>query len=1064
MTSVVGSTISSTIFSSNSTSLGLNARTAFLMDTIFSIVFGLSLRYAITTISNSSLKITGSLIGIWEGVVLSHFTKKWPRSYDPYIACAARMLVDFFITDSIARLLLILLWTGVGMVMAEVSPGIWKDSGARRVWSRFKRDMRVVRRSLPIFHLPRVAIPTLYKPRTVRFRTSSAASASSAVSGPTRSAVSGPTRSVVSTATAPATETRTGSRHPTGTPAASVYSTTTTSSTSTSAGLAPAVSIHPPTPGTTPTPKKRTRVPGHFRRDSETETDIFSSVNPVNPITLRQARIPYREIGSTASAESSSGLTTDNELLSSSRSRSRHTRYTLFTTKEADLRLTETETEDGSSSSTPEAPATTLPGPSAEIVEVDTTPVVTERTTPIQSPRLPQPALPDFENELVLADSTSHLPPPYQAPELPKVELDPSWEKVESLGINTGKENDGAGLDGELMIPPRQPTKDRTLELLFQEASEKPDKTMSEPDWLDDFLGSSKKKRMEDWDKVKQRSQSVVLAAPSVVPDVTETLARPSRTPAPRGSRDSVSKDGIYIPPKLSRIFADPPPPPSPRLEEEEEAKETQVEEKSTVGAEDRSVIDSVAPSQAPEPIKLAPRSKAPSEAPAPAHVVSKPQSRAPSVAPSKAHSRAASVAPSKAPSQAPETIEPPAPSPIASKFHSRAASIAPSKAPSQAPEPIEPASTTKTPAPSEPSAPSHVASKFHSRAASIAPSKAPSQAPEPIEPASTTKTPAPSEPPAPSHVASKSHSRAASIAPSKAPSQAPEPVEPASTTKTPAPSEPPAPSPVASKSHSRAASIAPSKAPSQAPEPLERTSTTKTPAPSEPPAPSPVASKAHSRAASQSPQQDESAPGPLGQRSTPAPSEAPSRAPSQAPSPSEVPESEPEVESDSEVVRPGAPISEKLEVTLELYKQIDGLRKMLKHEKEKANGDLDATKQMQMQVRRLERRLNRIACTEIDPKDSNNAFELPPNIPPKTAIERAQTRLWMLMTNKDTKGVYDILEVLTAKGAKGKPHKSAIVFAFADLGIEHEEDASNGRLVRLPIPYKAVRAGDSNS
>ncbi|KIK62469.1 hypothetical protein GYMLUDRAFT_116757, partial [Collybiopsis luxurians FD-317 M1] len=84
------------------------------MDTIFSIAFGLCLRFVISAISNSSLKITGTLVGIWEGIVLSHFTAKWPRSLDPYVAYAVRMFVDFLVTDSLARLLLVLIWTGVG--------------------------------------------------------------------------------------------------------------------------------------------------------------------------------------------------------------------------------------------------------------------------------------------------------------------------------------------------------------------------------------------------------------------------------------------------------------------------------------------------------------------------------------------------------------------------------------------------------------------------------------------------------------------------------------------------------------------------------------------------------------------------------------------------------------------------------------------------------------------------------------------------------------------------------------------------------------------------------------
>ncbi|KAF8893526.1 hypothetical protein BD779DRAFT_1407186, partial [Infundibulicybe gibba] len=84
------------------------------MDSIFAIAFGLGVRFAVDLASHHSFKITGTLVGLWEGVVLLHFSKKMPKSYDPYIGYAVRLFVDFLATESIPRLVLVLVWTGLG--------------------------------------------------------------------------------------------------------------------------------------------------------------------------------------------------------------------------------------------------------------------------------------------------------------------------------------------------------------------------------------------------------------------------------------------------------------------------------------------------------------------------------------------------------------------------------------------------------------------------------------------------------------------------------------------------------------------------------------------------------------------------------------------------------------------------------------------------------------------------------------------------------------------------------------------------------------------------------------
>jgi len=132
------------------------------MDSIFAISFGLGLRFVVDAVSDHDFKITGTIVGLWEGVIMLHFTKKMPKSSDPFIAYAVRLFVDFLYTESVTRLVLVLVWTALGMVLADVTPAIWYEVGLRRIWRRFRRDIYTISRMIPtVAFFP----PT----RTVRF-------------------------------------------------------------------------------------------------------------------------------------------------------------------------------------------------------------------------------------------------------------------------------------------------------------------------------------------------------------------------------------------------------------------------------------------------------------------------------------------------------------------------------------------------------------------------------------------------------------------------------------------------------------------------------------------------------------------------------------------------------------------------------------------------------------------------------------------------------------------------------------------------------------------------------
>lgn len=110
------------------------------MDSVIAIGLGLGLRALLDAVTNDVHK-SSALVGIWEGVVLNHFLTKMPKSYDPYVAFGVRLFVDFLFTESLARMTIVVLWAGMGMLFAD----LWLDLRSDR---RFRRIMRRLRRRL----------------------------------------------------------------------------------------------------------------------------------------------------------------------------------------------------------------------------------------------------------------------------------------------------------------------------------------------------------------------------------------------------------------------------------------------------------------------------------------------------------------------------------------------------------------------------------------------------------------------------------------------------------------------------------------------------------------------------------------------------------------------------------------------------------------------------------------------------------------------------------------------------------------------------------------------------
>lgn len=114
------------------------------MDSLFAIGLGLGIRLLVDVVSHQDFRLGGTLVGLWEGVVLYHFLNKMPHSYDPYVAYGIRLFVDFLFTESLYRMAVVILWTGLGTIMADVGPVIWYDSGLQHLFRRFRRDLALV--------------------------------------------------------------------------------------------------------------------------------------------------------------------------------------------------------------------------------------------------------------------------------------------------------------------------------------------------------------------------------------------------------------------------------------------------------------------------------------------------------------------------------------------------------------------------------------------------------------------------------------------------------------------------------------------------------------------------------------------------------------------------------------------------------------------------------------------------------------------------------------------------------------------------------------------------------
>ncbi|KZT10766.1 uncharacterized protein LAESUDRAFT_755439 [Laetiporus sulphureus 93-53] len=130
------------------------------MDNVFAIGVGLALRALVDVVTHRNQRINGTLVGLWEGTVLHHFLYKFPGSLDPYVALGFRLLVDMLFTANVTRLTIVLLWTGIGLLLSDVSLDLVEDKRFRRLWRRIRSYFLLVTPTPVRSHVQFLQIPS----------------------------------------------------------------------------------------------------------------------------------------------------------------------------------------------------------------------------------------------------------------------------------------------------------------------------------------------------------------------------------------------------------------------------------------------------------------------------------------------------------------------------------------------------------------------------------------------------------------------------------------------------------------------------------------------------------------------------------------------------------------------------------------------------------------------------------------------------------------------------------------------------------------------------------------
>lgn len=90
-----------------------------MVQIFLTMIFGVVLRFVLAPTQTQG-RLYPAILGFWEGACLRYLTNQLPSSnVDPFLSYAVRLCIDFFITDSFAQVLTIVLWTFLGALALE---------------------------------------------------------------------------------------------------------------------------------------------------------------------------------------------------------------------------------------------------------------------------------------------------------------------------------------------------------------------------------------------------------------------------------------------------------------------------------------------------------------------------------------------------------------------------------------------------------------------------------------------------------------------------------------------------------------------------------------------------------------------------------------------------------------------------------------------------------------------------------------------------------------------------------------------------------------------------------
>ena len=89
------------------------------MDAVLATVQGLGIRLFVEYMFHDNLKLATSLVGIWEAAVL-HQLATPDTSFHHYFAYVFRVALDLRFTQNFTRMVLVFLWTCLGVILLDL--------------------------------------------------------------------------------------------------------------------------------------------------------------------------------------------------------------------------------------------------------------------------------------------------------------------------------------------------------------------------------------------------------------------------------------------------------------------------------------------------------------------------------------------------------------------------------------------------------------------------------------------------------------------------------------------------------------------------------------------------------------------------------------------------------------------------------------------------------------------------------------------------------------------------------------------------------------------------------